>query len=559
MKRLFTLLLCLFMVASALTGCYGGKEAAQTGEKTVDKFDLDIPKDHTFRIGLAYNRYVTDYENNALTKWLREKTGYNIEIISVYPPSLNMPTGTEQYFVQKFDIIMGINFGRTVANDHGEKGLAIDLAPYFNSEAWSGQWWARLNDLGDREFADYVTRKLYADDGKSIYAFPTIEYSRYDMIRHQVFINQEWLDALELPMPTNADELYDTLVAFKTQDPNGNRKADEIPLLGCTQTKHADVISWIVNMFCYMEDARSLRVDDSGKISGFFWDDDYRDALIFLNKLVKEGLMPKDVFTMTNSELAEQVDPAGEVETVGIWVGNPSEILKAGSDAVNVYRAMPQWGYAVTDMGTVRHDTVVTGDCAYPAGAWKILMALSSEEGYYRMRYGEKDVDWVEAASGAKSYTGQDAKVQLVNGDVFGGTNAKTWNLVCSTISTSSCNEQVAPSNQIDAWEQAKLKMMGDCYRYHYERYDVQGGRPDDVILPLIYTSDEDGEVAVHWVNTNNWYKTAQASFIMGEGELDNPADKEQWQKYMQGFTTAGYDAYVEAAQKAYNKTWGAK
>ena len=33
-----------------------------------------------------------------------------------------------------------------------------------------------------------------------------------------------------LDMPTNTEELKDVLKAFKTQDPNGNGKADEIPM-----------------------------------------------------------------------------------------------------------------------------------------------------------------------------------------------------------------------------------------------------------------------------------------------------------------------------------------
>src|SRR5690606_17139209 len=36
------------------------------------------------------------------------------------------------------------------------------------------------------------------------------------------YINQTWLDNLNLKMPTNWDELYDVLLAFKEQDANGN-------------------------------------------------------------------------------------------------------------------------------------------------------------------------------------------------------------------------------------------------------------------------------------------------------------------------------------------------
>ena len=38
------------------------------------------------------------------------------------------------------------------------------------------------------------------------------------------------LDALGLEMPQTVDEYYETLVAFRDKDPNGNGEQDEIPL-----------------------------------------------------------------------------------------------------------------------------------------------------------------------------------------------------------------------------------------------------------------------------------------------------------------------------------------
>ena len=43
-------------------------------------------------------------------------------------------------------------------------------------------------------------------------------------------MNSDWLETLGLEQPTTPEELRTVLEAFKTQDPNGNGKADEIPL-----------------------------------------------------------------------------------------------------------------------------------------------------------------------------------------------------------------------------------------------------------------------------------------------------------------------------------------
>ena len=46
-----------------------------------------------------------------------------------------------------------------------------------------------------------------------------------------MWYNGTWLDKLNVKeLPKTTDELYDLLTRFKNEDPNGNGKADEIPL-----------------------------------------------------------------------------------------------------------------------------------------------------------------------------------------------------------------------------------------------------------------------------------------------------------------------------------------
>lgn len=45
------------------------------------------------------------------------------------------------------------------------------------------------------------------------------------------FIRKDWLDKLNLPVPTTLQQYKDALYAFRNQDPNGNGKKDEIPYL----------------------------------------------------------------------------------------------------------------------------------------------------------------------------------------------------------------------------------------------------------------------------------------------------------------------------------------
>ena len=75
---------------------------------------------------------------------------------------------------------------------------------------------------------------ITAPDGH-IYSFPWIEElgagkESIHSVNDFPWINVEWLNKLGLKMPTTTEELKQVLIAFKTKDPNGNGKADEIPM-----------------------------------------------------------------------------------------------------------------------------------------------------------------------------------------------------------------------------------------------------------------------------------------------------------------------------------------
>ena len=95
----------------------------------------------------------------------------------------------------------------------------------------------RLNDLIDKyapNFKKVLTdhpdwRKQIVTDEGDIYCFPFLRGDPYLLVFSGPTVRKDWLDKLGLQPPTTVDEWHDMLVAFKTKDPNGNGKADEIP------------------------------------------------------------------------------------------------------------------------------------------------------------------------------------------------------------------------------------------------------------------------------------------------------------------------------------------
>ena len=93
-----------------------------------------------------------------------------------------------------------------------------------------------------------------------------------------------------MEMPETADELFDVLMAFKTQDPNGNGQADEIPFAFYKDRKF-DLLKSAFGFAGYDEKDYKypyLQVVD-GKVDFYPVSDNYYAYLQYLNKLYSNG------------------------------------------------------------------------------------------------------------------------------------------------------------------------------------------------------------------------------------------------------------------------------
>ena len=166
-------------------------------------------------------------------------------------------------------------------------------------------------------------------DGK-IYGLP--KYQRYwpATVTRQ-YINQKWLDNLGLAVPTNWDELYNVLVAFKEKDANGNGDAnDEIPMdfaptgLGVGTVKFGGFLPTVMlgSMGITLTDTSEygLFLED-GKVKNFLIDERYKTLVEFLHKCYAAGLISKEVFTQDYTKFQSIARGTGDTAKVGFSWG----------------------------------------------------------------------------------------------------------------------------------------------------------------------------------------------------------------------------------------------
>ncbi|MCM3782785.1 ABC transporter substrate-binding protein [Neobacillus mesonae] len=178
-----------------------------------------------------------------------------------------------------------------------------------------------LNDLIEQympnfrkvlEEAPEYKSMITAPDG-NIYSFPWIEElgsgkERIQAVDNLPWINVEWLNNLGLEMPKTTEELKEVLIAFKTQDPNGNGQADEIPLSFINKPGGED-LTFLFASFGLGENWDHTVVTDEGKVVFTAAEEGYKEAIKFINELYNEGLIDIEAYTQDwNTYLAKGKD-----------------------------------------------------------------------------------------------------------------------------------------------------------------------------------------------------------------------------------------------------------
>jgi putative aldouronate transport system substrate-binding protein len=140
---------------------------------------------------------------------------------------------------------------------------------------------------------------MTAPDGH-IYSFPWIEElgagkESIHSVDDLPWINVEWLNKLGLEMPKTTEELKEVLIAFKTQDPNGNGKADEIPMSFISKPGGED-LAFLFGSFGLGENWDHTVVTNDGKVTFTASDEGYKKGIKFINELYAEGLIDVEAF-----------------------------------------------------------------------------------------------------------------------------------------------------------------------------------------------------------------------------------------------------------------------
>lgn len=562
MKKIIALLLCLVMTMSLLAACGGGDKSSSGKKPSGDANAEGV----VLKIGIPKSTLVTDYYDNTYTKWLEEKTGYKIEFQFFAAAAQDYKTQLSTMVAGNLelpDILYGFNLGTDLYERYGRDGVFVDLSSYFNDREKSARWWERF-ELTDEYSQTNNWRRMHVNgdiENGAIYAFPELQDSMIDIMDYQVWINQEWLDAVNMPMPTNSDELYEVLKAFKTKDPNGNGQPDEIPLIGTNGVLSGETVHWLLNLFVYEDDTTYFNVDENGKLYSPYTTEAYRNALKFIRKLYKEGLMSPLTLTAGAKDLQQMVTPASGEQIAGVVCGHLTLCFVQDHEGIMAYEPLPMWGNTIFHENTHNFTTFVTKDCENVEAAWNLLMWMSTEESAVIQRYGAErteanpDGSWSWAPEGSVSIMHTEerphpAQIRLYR-DTWSTMGNDNWRNVEATILLNAEGEgnQAVPEEESPV-RQHKYDLFNAALKNYYHQIENYNPK-DELICPLLVWPDEyKEELPYAPADCKSYIAKARTDFITGV--MDIGSDKD-WQAYLDQLNKLDFEKWLQYSQWVYD------
>jgi putative aldouronate transport system substrate-binding protein len=312
-KRVIPAVAAGVILALALSACSTGNDANSQDESSKFGFhDAGLPiVDKTLTITIAGEKaaLAPDYNEMELVQGLEADTNIAIEWnmldADVYAEKKNLLLASNDLP----DAFFNSRFTDQELVQYGVNGTLIPLEGFIEKYA------PNLQAVFDKR--PELKAAVTASDGH-IYALPNSEELGLAAVPFFWSINKSWLDKLGLDVPSTVEEYREALVAFTTQDPNGNGKADEIGLSFINNWWCADV----GNLFAALggiADNFEHRVvrDDTVIYTGA--DEGYRDAISELHDWYADGLIDPESFTQDDKTYLAKGQSVEEILGSYVW------------------------------------------------------------------------------------------------------------------------------------------------------------------------------------------------------------------------------------------------
>jgi len=505
-----------------------GTEAPTDAPTDAPKVEVTYPLEEKVKltIGIPTNANVTaicsSYAETPFFKELQKRTGVELEFVEVASKDMNLLFAEEKLP----DIIYSYNMGTSYPGGIAaalEDEVIISITEYLDECA--PDYKAVL------EAKPVDSRVVYVGD--EVVGFANYSADKYKATYGMV-IRQDWLDDLKMEVPTNADELYTVLKAFKEQ------KGATYPLSPWATY----VMGGLLNIGMITSSFNLVNTDyylKDGKIEAGFIQDEARDVLAYLHKLYEEELLDPNFaandnamqmanFTSGVSGMCVLKISSGLTPVVNAVADNPDfkitpmPSLKTPDGSIAMFS---EYGAGASAAGAF-----ITPDCANVEAAVKFLNYGYTEEGMLLYNFGIEGESF-EMVDGVPQYT------DVINNNPNMNKTQAAWQYTRVLVA----------SPKIQMNEYLTSYNPGETQKAALENWAISNAK--DYAIPSLVMF---GDLATEHTNINSdltSYKNEMyTKFIDGTESLDN------WDAFVAQCKALKVDRIVEIKQQFYDEQY---
>jgi putative aldouronate transport system substrate-binding protein len=440
-------------------------------------------------------------------------------------------------------------FTKTDVQKLGQQGVAVPL------EGLIKQYAPNIQKALD---SNPVLKAMSTTPDGHIYAMPQWSDCYHCTYPDKLWINSAWLKKLNLQMPKTTEDLRTVLQAFKTQDPNGNGKADEIPMT--TDTGDSSLINYLMGAFAYApygaNNGNTELLELNGSTVATPVDKpEWRAGLKYINSLYKQGLIDPASFTQNAEALQTVGNNPAAVEVGSSPVLWPGIFVQLGSkdgrdkqyDAVPPLTGPDGKSYtAYNNPTSTGYTFMLTNKSSKEAriAAIKMLDYIYTDEGQTIVNSGPEGVGWVKPGAGDIAL---DTKVTPTWKPLPSANVPKNvaWSSLGQYYVTLALRNAEAVPEDIysEAGLERRLFQATQQYEPHVDKTQVF---PEAEVW---VDQSSVSELATLTTNLDSYVNQGELAFITGQKNIDT-----DWDSWVKGLDGVGMKRYLQINQQAYDR-----
>lgn len=549
-QKSVALLMVSSMIASVGCGKSGEEDKAQKKEESVTEDGKDI-----LTIGVRQDSTVLDFDTNYLTEQLEKAANVELKFF-FFPADANE-------FKQKLslmisgeselpDVIFTDNMlGVEEIQLYGSDGIFLPLDEYYSDPEKMPVFFENVPEE-DRELMIKTCQSL---DG-NLYALPQYTPEIGNEYSVRAWINKTWLDNLNLEMPKTTDDFYNVLKAFKEQDPNGNGKNDEIPMMGSANGWNQNPIPFIMNAFVYTDPVSTISkymyLNENGEVVPSFTDEGWKKGLEFINKLVEEDLLSELSFTQDVNQFKTVLENE-EDQLMGCFAAGSMSAYTSGSkNSFDMDVLPPLTGPDGECNATYRPwlplpSGHITKNCDNVDAAMRFIDACYDRDMSIVARAGVPEVDWTTDVGDAKSPYEESLgiKTGYVEINTIWGTEQNShWNgKILTYLGATDPYSIQGKGVAADTPSSSPSIMTPKAIPYYMDKH------PEEIIVSLPYEDNEIQEMSDLKAVIEPYVEQCMTQFATGVLPFS------EWDTYLETLDQMGLERYIELMQTAYERT----